>query len=1246
MKKFLFIILLMVLAFVSAVILLGVAWYFQWPAWVALLGPVVFLVIPLFWWLLTLGFQAIARRKFSKAVVSAEKVVDREALSASILEQDWDRGLLSLRSVRPKKGRDLRHDADWFLFLEPTRKGKESYLQSSGTVADFLDMGSSGDTRRAGAGFNWYLSGDSVLLEPQGFLSISEPPMPLTGAASGVGLPKGPGSKGPQELRPGVAPVGGPPPPEAALPLQSGSQAAAQPHPTLPRERDILQESQDWEAFLKLLAKTGRKKALNGIVLTIPGELLLREREAELLDLSVRTRKLLDRLVKETDNQAPCYIMLTGLAPFRGLPEAVSRLEGKGPVGLLLDKGEEGAIPARLSAELGDVFKNGLLDELGGPPDALSPLLMAPRSLRRLERPLTVYLGGLSIESPFTPPPRVRGVFLDAGGARPQPQDPNAPAEDNLAYSGFLKGVLPANADLSQRLNLPGSTRQKRIVLICAAFYLLALAVGLLFYKNVVYHRDISSVSQGFREGERAFYDPEASGQDSVFQANALSYLLSELEAEKGRHLIRGVGPDRANTFIDDVETDFQKSFERALKQLIMALGQQLKEVPDQNSVEYAITLRQILWLLSVFNKKVKGEDYARLDASFPLLPASFHGPTEQYWETGFCQLLMEYLKRGETDRLGYVPLTELTHSLELAVGMNEDNGMNWLTSWASNLPELRGIKVSDFWDQFGSPDTMRDIIPKGAVTEVPGVYTLKGRAAIMDALAELREVYKSDSAVFAQHFQDYQANYDSAYLATWGGFYASFVKVADNVLRYEGIEGLYAERRRGGHGPYGRFLSTLAANLKPFLSERQSDLFLNNVELDMAVGVWNRARVGLLNAREMPTRKRLGTYGQVIDSLKGSIQDVYYRTEFVERVYQAEMAISKYNTAEGDIVTLLYEHPDQAMRLAAIFFAGGAMLPSPAMDPTTGGKDPMGMPGPGRDPALAPEVDILRAGGAFGTAEEALSEYAQNIYRNPDGTPAEDLFIALAGNTLKNLRSFLAQTSARTLNASWESDVYMPTHFLPPDEAAERLFGPDGLIMKFVEGPAAPFIENRGMAGYAPRKWGTETFPVTRDFLAMASMASSENLRQPFLDSYPVTLTLTGAVVDQGAKEKPERTTLYMKSGADVTTIVSYNYPVTQSFSWKPLEKGETGIEISFPSLSLFVHYDTEQGFPTFLNDIAASGFSFTPADFPDHKEQLEAMGITRIRVLVQADGSYPVISFLSLSQATIPKSIILGGG
>jgi type VI secretion system protein ImpL len=321
-----------------------------------------------------------------------------------------------------------------------------------------------------------------------------------------------------------------------------------------------------------------------------------------------------------------------------------------------------------------------------------------------------------------------------------------------------------------------------------------------------------------------------------------------------------------------------------------------------------------------------------------------------------------------------------------------------------------------------------------------------------------------------------------------------------------------------------------------------------------------------------------------------------------------AQPFLDDFKRQQSAILAIIQGQPDPALQLASIHFGG---------------------PGYG---------DITQS--PFTLAKNAMDQYAAQMFQSPDLDKGDDLTSTLRHAVLNSLEVFLITAAANRLDELWSTQVVTAVQFLNPEDTNKALYGPDGLILKFQQGKAAAFL-NKLNTGYAARKWGKHTFPFTDDFLRLLTVGNVA-FQSPPQDSYNVTISALATLVDAEAKEKPERTTITIKSADSVQTMDNFNYPISKVFVWKPDSGGEIDLTIAFPSLELYVNWSGTNAFPSFVSDILRDDLRFTPDDFPDHSEQLKSMGIKEIHLFIQADGALPVVRHLDLVPLPLPSSII----
>ncbi|MDR2611858.1 MAG: hypothetical protein LBG06_03165 [Deltaproteobacteria bacterium] len=1222
LKKILLAFLLFFLAVGSGLGLLLLAWFQQWSPWIALLGPAVFLLLPFFWYLGTLVQSVLARRRYAETVLGRGGALPAGAREDSPLRMDWDRGILSLRPPGRSLPKDPVRSFPWFLAAGPPGAGRHGFLRGAGPPLD-PDPAA---PLEGGEGCSWYFCDCAVYLAVRGLYEVSHEggaqggPQPLAGLTGSL---------------PGAAGAAGPP---AAGPGGVKDTRAA---------------------LCSLLRETGRRVPLQGVLAAVPAELLRLEREAELRDLALQTGLLLDRLAEDLDIAPPVYLFLTGLHLEPGWGAALERLSRQGATaGSLLegDAGDEG-LAAEAAGALRDEVRDLLTETFWEEPAGIAPFLPAPAAAEGLQRPLAVFCGALRSQSHDRgAPTRIGGIFVSlppapaaakprgAGGAAPG-GGPPAGAQGKGGHAGggaalgadgggperLLAETLPGLAHLSRRINRQGGARQRVFVRGILAFYLALLCVALLFAKNVDYQRGASEAASRLQVAAAA---AGSSGTGELGRADAAMYMLTSLEEYDRSVRLRGLGPDPAGAARARLEGVYEDNLEAVTSEISLAIASQMDEVTDPDSDLFAVTFRQLLYLFAAYSGRLdeltagtaSGEGP---DSAFPLLPDGMEALSRPWWNLTYARLL-----GTRVERAGFRPirggrssdiLEELNNAVDRAMELRGDKSFAWLMDWIERSPDVAPVSIASFWAPYFTQADVERALPPGALTAVRGACTAQGRVVILEALNLIEAASNLDRmSVLGDSAREFGREHDVLCLREWDEFELAFSgAVYRSLLGQAGLAAIQELHAGTSGSPGARAAVTILDNLRYLLESTEAPVWLKNLEIGRMSARWSAAKDGWRRARG-PLQK-IRSVGPMAGVARDQLSNMYYRTDFIKRVFDAEVSFTRYRMSTEEILASLSRNPDEAYRLAARNYGGPGALPPPA-------------PAPGAPPA-APAAD---ADQPFQDAKESLAGYARALYVQEGDSSPDDFVLRMRNNEFEALKVALVETAARTLDHYWESDVLLPVKFLPDSEVQQALYGQQGLLLKFLSGRAAPFLDAKGPAGYSPRVWDGRPFPFTDDFLRLASVGSGALSREPVLDSYSVDITVTAALAGEGAQERPERTVIALKTPEELQALVNYNYPSSRSFTWKPGTAAEASLEIDFPSVSLLVTWEGAEGFPSFLNDLVTHNFLLKPADFPDHRAQLEALGVSQIRVLMKADGALPVINFLNLTRTPLPVSIV----
>lgn len=1176
MKKVLLIILILFLATVSGLALLVMSMFLGWPLAVALVPPALFIGLPLLYLALKALLDFLARRRYAKSVLNREKQAATAAAERgdySLLRQQWHHGLMAMRPSSQAGPLDPLRDLPWILLLGPSSSGKRLAMAESGLFNNFRTQSADQEAKRRNSGCDWYFFENSVYLDVKGLF------------------------------------------------FDRSVQA------------ELNMAKDEWETFLDLISSCGRRFPLEGLVLALPAQLMVPERETDLREYAIRARERLDSLARRTDQTIPIFVLLTRMDLRPGLAQGLWLMEQGG-----LRTGysfEPAAVPeAGTAFEVIGHLENGLrnlfIQNLGlEDPLALAPLMAAPDDLAALERPLSIFLTALGHFSSYSPNHRLRGVFFsakvpDAGQpARPglEAAPKASPARDapGRRRFGLVHGmadlfgrVIPESRGLTKRLNLPGSRRQKAVCLGLGLFYLAALLLGLSLMRGLDYDRLVSRTAQ---EASLSVAMAQADkGGDYLSSSNSLGFVLDRLESLRGRQRLPLVWSSRGDEYIGKVKSRFQASFESASAQLLSSIEQQVTAAGDPLAPEFSVSLNQLLWLFSVYDSFQKNEDYAALARYYPVMPRDFDGPSSPYWTMGYAKLLLDYLALGPSPQSVSRAVGSLERSMARAMELARGRDLDWLLRLAQVQPSLTPVTLEQFWGSYFPSLDLGQILGQGLEREVPAIYTLDGRQDIVHSLDYL----KSGSFVrqipsFDDMAADFMAGYDRDYLAAWRRFAQSFLDVSAKIP----LSSFYRGNGRGGpQFEYGQSLSTypdfiesLHENLLPFLGNDQAEPWLKNVELDWAAAKLSAIKAKMVRRPHLIANKA-GSYREGIEALKTLMPNSYFRTDFLNRVIEAQPHLDEFNGQQSQIVALLRGQPDEILKLAEIHFGGSAY----------------------GDVAKSP----------FTLMADSLRDYGALMFQDAGGGHSEEIVFSIHQAIQNAMKRLAIGVTASRLDDLWNIEVQNPIRFLSRDDGIKALYGPNGLIVTFLTNRVAPFVEHRGQLGYSASKWDDFVFPFTDDFLSLLTVESSQFDNARLQDQYEVTISAVATLVDAKASEKPERTSLTLKASDSVQTMDIYNYPASRTFVWKPATGADTTLTISLPSLDLFLSYSGPNAFPSFLEELIRGDLVLAPGDFPDHAQQLAGLGITEIRVIMKADGALPVIGYHNLEPPPLPSSII----
>ena len=202
-----------------------------------------------------------------------------------------------------------------------------------------------------------------------------------------------------------------------------------------------------------------------------------------------------------------------------------------------------------------------------------------------------------------------------------------------------------------------------------------------------------------------------------------------------------------------------------------------------------------------------------------------------------------------------------------------------------------------------------------------------------------------------------------------------------------------------------------------------------------------------------------------------------------------------------------------------------------------------------------------------------------------------------------------------------------------------QLLMGSDGYALKFLKGPAEPFIGRSRSKGYYPKKVDGIALDLDVGFLTFLTRGASA--AKPVASEYSVKIKAYPTDANKDAAIKPHATSLELQCGDEKNRLLNLHYPVRKTFKWSPRDCGDVIFKIEVGNLKLTKVYSGYQGFPKFLQDFKTGQRTFRRSDFPDQAAALKRMGIKYITPRYQFSGHQKLLQVLRATPGRVPQEI-----
>lgn len=981
------------------------------------------------------------------------------------------------------------------------------------------------------------------------------------------------------------------------------------------------EDQAEWERMLELLTKYRMKEGLNGLVLAIDADQLLGNNEAlERRGHAVRQR--IDQLIRLFDKRFPIFVLVTKCDQIYGFEQWANVLpadalnQAMGYTGSM-EQGDQAEVRFlnNAFAHITERLKLLRLDMAVKGVELSPELLLFPSEFDRLRTGLDRFLRACAGNNPYLEQPLLRGLFFSSakqtGSSVPSSlahilkssNSTPTPSDKGLFLHDFFERVLPA--DRWTFLPTVIVNRWRQVTSNLASVFWISIFTAALVFVFLSYYQTRAALLDIQRAYPHTALTQSTTGAEQLESLQKVLSVIELIEDREEQWQTRWLAfsPD-ITQLEDDIKANYVRSYQNFLRSTNPDELWANATTANQDDPKYANAVLALVRSINLSQARIKGADYRELSAMpqvpasatqalFPDVPAAVAAQSSQLqvaykaWASADDPFLLQRLQR---DRQA------------LRAIVTQSPRMEWLLPWANTLPNLQPVTLREFWLP-GSQGTNRGMIEPA--------LTRQGEARLQSFLKELEQAF-DDPTEFRIRRGSFEAWYLSERINTWQSFAWSF-PTGEQLLVNEPAWRDMLGRIDTSTSPYYMLFDRLRTEFANVPAERLPSWLLFSREFnDMrqaatAQGALGKAK-GMLGT--------LNNVGERVIKQSVSSQSFGPMSEFPQSI-KGVQSFANFAKSFDLVAADVLGGEGKAYQVAADYF-------SFSVDPTV------------KASALQTVYDNLDA------------------FRKASGfnTPDDQVIWQLVGGPLEFLTGYILEQASCNVQKEWESNVLWRTQMaVSARETNEQLFGDKGSVWAFADGPAKPFL-NQQAGGFAAAVKQGQRFPFQPGFipflnqsvntrvesvvkaqLAEASMGKSANL---LITSRPVG-------VNPGAKAKPYAVNLSIQCAHEEITLDNFNMQITNSFDWSPDQCGDVTLQIRIDNLVLNRRYPGPMGMARFVEEFVDGERIFTPDDFPQAREQLDALNVTTINVRYDLVGQEALLQMANhldyLAQTATPS-------
>jgi type VI secretion system protein ImpL len=994
-------------------------------------------------------------------------------------------------------------------------------------------------------------------------------------------------------------------------------------------KRDVVERDNVWDRLLSSIKVDVTAEQCASIVVCVSAlDLKVQQSPTNVAGWQLLRRRISD-LMALAKRRLPVYVLLTHVDQLEGGGQLIEHLPVSllsQPAGVLLPVRTHGANHSGRDA-ITEVtrylpylaMRASALGQPAGPAG-----LLASRDLRLLQPNFEVVIDTLFGLSSYREAPIYRGLFLSGKsgeGAESNSLRVNRPI---LAFARGLFNTVLAKDQAFLPLLSYEKERRRRLKLAWLAFYtFLGLSVCWLI--------------GGFMNQSHNLIETTTFNIQKLKKSDSVTHHIKVLVASKPQvdwlidqnsdpwsfflpfsGSLLPINNFLKHNFVTNYDSYIHNYFDPRFWGLL-----DIKSAAHDDALFVANGLDYLVYRLTVIEDALKGRSLEQLYSVVGSSAAAIQTltPEATLVETTILSRLMIYAI-FVTDRS---VLLERIDTFKQVMGQlaKIDHSLNWLLTWANQLPNISDVRLNDFWQPSSSPSELH----------VKAAFTLKGYQAIEDFLDRLmsvdvlRDLYSPKRAAFMKLYElkreiawknfVLQFNRGQDLLVTqqlWVDVLTSFNSPQSPYRELESL--LLSEFPDGGPLQRPTWVSTLGL-LGSIRTSAESNSLLGGLTGKLAV---IESSVPLVATKSTGNAKT--TRGQDEKNLLNA-----------NKIY------ATYSDAMGKALSDVVVSPGKAAGVAIDYSSVG------------------------RNPAVK-DSSLRNAYNALQRLENSISTSAQ-----PFNEPA---WVLLRGE-LTTTTDYVYRTATCTMQNDWVSTVLGPNKLASSEaDAYTKLLGDQGTLWAYLKTSAQPFL-SESSTGYTPVVTNNSSLPWDPRFLAFVNNAAKQKrdrdaaakkaeLSQKLTESRnaarikdidaqvqqidqdqakfnQTTFTVDMAALPVGANQnaavQPYGLTMTLNCAKAPQRLTQLNYSTSQAFTWTSGQCGDAELRILIENQTLSKKWTGTNGFDAFLRAFDSGRLTLTPTDFPPQEDILKQLGITEIDVVFQFTGSSTLTSAVKKSEA-----------